>query len=160
MKVLKKQTNSKKCIICGIDNPFGLKAPFYEMEDGTVITLFQYQELHQSYPERTHGGMICCMLDELIGRAIWIEEPGIWGVTTNLEIKYRKPVPYDTPLKGIGKIIENRSRLFKGHGQILDLEGNVLAEATATYLKLPLEKISTSNHEDVNVMVPDDIKEI
>lgn len=28
MKVLKKQTNSKMCYICGMDNPFGLKAHF------------------------------------------------------------------------------------------------------------------------------------
>ena len=160
MKVVRKQANSKKCIICGIENPFGLKAPFYEMEDGTVVTLFQYDELHQSYPERTHGGMICCMLDELIGRAIWTIEPNVWGVTTSLEIKYRKPVPYNTPLKGVGTIIENRSRLFKGTGQIIDQEGNVLAEATATYLKLPLDKIATSNHEDVNIMVPDEVTEI
>lgn len=160
MKVVRKQANSKKCIICGIENPFGLKAPFYEMEDGTVVTLFQYDELHQSYPERTHGGMICCMLDELIGRAIWTIEPNVWGVTTSLEIKYRKPVPYNTPLKGVGTIIENRSRLFKGTGQILDQEGYVLAEATATYLKLPLDKIATSNHEDVNIMVPDEVTEI
>ena len=160
MKVVRKQANSKKCIICGIENPFGLKAPFYEMEDGTVVTIFQYDELHQSYPERTHGGMICCMLDELIGRAIWTIEPNVWGVTTSLEIKYRKPVPYNTPLKGVGTIIENRSRLFKGTGQILDQEGYVLAEATATYLKLPLDKIATSNHEDVNIMVPDEVTEI
>ena len=160
MKVVRKQANSKKCIICGIENPFGLKAPFYEMEDGTVVALFQYDELHQSYPERTHGGMICCMLDELIGRAIWTIEPNVWGVTTSLEIKYRKPVPYNTPLKGVGTIIENRSRLFKGTGQILDQEGYVLAEATATYLKLPLDKIATSNHEDVNIMVPDEVTEI
>jgi acyl-coenzyme A thioesterase PaaI-like protein len=100
------------------------------------------------------------MLDELIGRAIWTIEPNVWGVTTSLEIKYRKPVPYNTPLKGVGTIIENRSRLFKGTGQILDQEGYVLAEATATYLKLPLDKIATSNHEDVNIMVPDEVTEI
>lgn len=39
MKVLKKQTNSKMCYICGMDNPFGLKAPFYEMEDGSLVSI-------------------------------------------------------------------------------------------------------------------------
>ena len=34
MKVVKKQTNIKLGDICGIENEFGLKAPFYEMEDG------------------------------------------------------------------------------------------------------------------------------
>ena len=64
MKVINKQTNSKMCILCGIENPCGVKASFYEMEDNSVIALFSFKEMHQSYPERTHGGMISAMLDE------------------------------------------------------------------------------------------------
>ena len=160
MKVINKQTNSKMCIICGIENPCGVKASFYEMEDNSVIALFSFKEIHQSYPERTHGGMISAMLDETIGRAIWAIEPNTWGVTANLQVKFRKPVPYEIPLKAVGSITENKSRLFKGVGRIETMEGEVLAEAEATYLKLPLSKISTSNHEDVNIYIPDDIKEI
>ena len=33
MKVISKQRNSKMCIICGLDNEYGLRAPFYNMED-------------------------------------------------------------------------------------------------------------------------------
>lgn len=160
MKVINKQTNSKMCILCGIENPGGVKASFYEMEDNSVIALFSFKEMHQSYPERTHGGMISAMLDETIGRAIWAIEPNTWGVTANLQVKFRKPVPYEIPLKAVGSITENKSRLFKGVGRIETMEGEVLAEAEATYVKLPLSKISTSNHEDVNIYIPDDIKEI
>lgn len=46
MKVLKKQTNSKMCLICGMENESGLKAPFYEMEDNTLVTIFEYKEIH------------------------------------------------------------------------------------------------------------------
>ena len=67
MKVIKKQVNSKMCIICGINNEAGLKAPFYEMEDKSVVSIFKYSQIHQSYPERTHGGLISTMLDEIIG---------------------------------------------------------------------------------------------
>ena len=70
MKVLRKQANSKSCIICGMDNPLGVKAPFYEMEDNSVVTLFSYRSEHQSYPGRAHGGMITCMLDELIDKSM------------------------------------------------------------------------------------------
>ena len=160
MKVIKKQTNSKMCLVCGLNNEFGLKAPFYEMEDQTLVTLFEYKEWHQSYPERVHGGMISCMLDELIGRAIWIIDPTVWGVTINLNVKFRKPVPYNTKLKGIGKITSNKSRLFEGSGKIIDMESNVLAEATAIYMKLPLSQIAKTNHEDINIYLEDDVKEI
>lgn len=161
MKVLKKQTNSKMCLICGMENESGLKAPFYEMEDNTLVTIFEYKEIHQSYPGRVHGGMISCMLDELIGRAIWITEPEMWGVTMTLNVKFRKPVPYDTKLKAIGKITNSKSRTFEGIGELYDMEGNLLASAEAVYFKLPLNKIATeSSHEEVNIFYPDDVSEI
>ena len=40
MKVVKKQRNSKSCIICGMDNPSSVKAMFYEMENGELRGLF------------------------------------------------------------------------------------------------------------------------
>lgn len=161
MKVLKKQTNSKMCIVCGMENESGLKAPFYEMEDGSLISLVEYKDFHQSYPGRVHGGMISCLLDELIGRSIWIEEPGMWGVTVSLNVKFRKPVPYNTRLKAIARITRNKSRTFEGTGELQDIDGNILASAEAVYFKLPLEQISQSdNHEDVNIYYPDDVMEI
>lgn len=160
MKVKKKQTNSKLCLICGLENEAGLKASFYEMEDNTVVSLFEYKEIHQSYPGRVHGGMISCLLDELIGRAIWVNEPEMWGVTMTLNVKFRKPVPYNTKLKGVGRIIENKHRHFVGTGEIYDMEGNVLASAEATYMKLPLSKISESHSEEINIYLEDNVKEI
>ena len=162
MKVVKKQTNSKLCYICGIENEFVLKAPFYEMEDGSVISIFKYNEFHQSYPERVHGGLITAMLDEIAGRAIWVTEPETWAVTTELNVKFRKVVPYDVTLKAVGKIIKNAHRAFVGEAKVYDMDGNTLAEAVVTYLKLPLSKIATSTnaHEDVNIYLPDDVTEI
>lgn len=162
MKVVKKQTNSKMCIVCGMENPAGLHAPFYEMEDETIITLFKYSDIHQSYPERTHGGLITTILDELIGRAIWIYESEVWGVTATINVKFRKPVPLNEQIKGIGKIIENKSRLFKGIGRLESMNGEVLAEAEAVYVKIPLTKIveDRSHDSEINVYVEDDVKEI
>ena len=160
MKVLKRQPNSHKCLICGLDNPYGVKASFYEMEDNSVVSIFKYESNHQSYPERTHGGMIASMLDEIIGRAIWVYEPEAWGVTIDINVKYRKPVPYDTELMAIGVIKKNSSRVFTGFGKICDMEGVVLATAEATYLKLPLDKISTATHEDVDFTLPNDRESI
>lgn len=162
MKVLKKQTNSKMCLICGMENEAGLKAPFYEMEDHTVVSIFEFHDFHQSYPGRTHGGMISCMLDEIIGRAIWIDEPTVWGVTMDLKVKFRKPILLETPVKAVGKIIKSSNRAFSGVGYIYDMEGTLLAEGEALYYKVPIEKavIENGHESEVNVFVPDDVKEI
>ena len=101
------------------------------------------------------------MLDEVAGRAIWITEPTTWGVTMDLNVKFRKIVPYDVKLKAVGKIIKNTKRGFVGDAKIYDMEGNILAEAEVTYIKLPIEKIANSDiHEDVNTYCPDDVTEI
>ena len=42
MKILSKQKNSRMCMICGLDNEYGVNAPFYNMEDGSVMTVFRY----------------------------------------------------------------------------------------------------------------------
>lgn len=162
MKVIRKQNNTHDCLICGMDNKLGLQAQFYEVENDTVIAKFMFKDEHQSYPGRTHGGMISALLDELVGRAIWITDPNMWGVTMTLNVKFRKPVPLNTELRGVGRIDSQTSRTFSGSGEITDLDGNVLAEATAVYMKLPINKISegTNDAEAANVFVPDDVENI
>ncbi len=71
------------------------------MEDERAATLFSFRPEHQSYPGRVHGGLIAAMLDELGFRALWVHDEETLGVTLKLETKYRKPVPYGVPLKGV-----------------------------------------------------------
>ena len=144
MKVISKQRNSKMCAICGMDNKYGLHAQFYNMEDGSVMTKFKYREEHQSYPGRVHGGLITAMLDEMGLRALWAKEGNEedFGVTMSLDTKYRKPVPYETELIGKGILIKESSKFFVVESEILDTEGNVLANGTIKYIKLDTNKIN------------------
>ena len=141
-KVTKKQNNAKMCLICGVDNAQGMHAFFYELEDGSLVGVANAQAIHQSYPGRVHGGAITALLDETIGRAVNIEEPDVWGVTVSLSTRYRKPVPYDATLLIVGRITESNRHLFKGEGTLILPDGQIAATASATYMKLPLEKIA------------------
>lgn len=160
MKVMKKQSNSKMCMICGMDNSFGVQSQFYELEDQRVCGKFKFKKEHQSYPGRVHGGMISAMLDELACRAFWVLEPKKLGVTFDLTTKYRKPVPYDVDLIGIGKIVKQTSRYFVAecgiyHGKEL------LADGTIRYLILPDEAITDASYdEEMCYTLLDDVKEI
>lgn len=161
MKVVSKQMNSRMCLICGMNNSAGVKGQFYNMEDGSVGGLFTFREEHQSYPQRVHGGMLATMIDELAGRVLWVDRPTEVGVTMDISVKYRKPVPYNTPLKGRGWYLQKLSRSYSAKCEIMDMQNNVLAEGVAKYLVLPQEKIcDVPMSECLDCYVPDDIAEI
>ncbi len=164
MKVVSKQRNSKMCAICGMDNKYGVHAQFYNMEDGSVMSKFRYREEHQSYPGRVHGGLITAMLDEMGLRALWAKEGNDeqFGVTMSLDTKYRKPVPYNTDLIGKGVVVKNNRKFLEVESEILDLEGNVLANGTIKYIKLDNNKITGDivMHEEMCYLLEDDVKEI
>lgn len=164
MKVISKQTNSKMCLICGLENSLGLKADFYNMEDNSVGAIFTFKDVHQSYPGRVHGGMISALLDELAGRTLWVTDPELFGVTATMTIKFRKPVPYNTKLFGQGEMVKRSGRLFTAKAKVMDENKNTLAELEGTYMILSENQItggeSFSKEEDVNFIVPDDVTEI
>lgn len=147
-KVMKKQENSKKCIVCGLKNDLGLKASFYELENGELVAVFKPLEEHQSYPGRMHGGVAGAILDETIGRAITITNPDTWGVTVELNLKYKKPVPLNEELRVVGRITKDTSRLFEGTGEIILKNGEVAVAASGKYIKMPIDKIADFDQEE------------
>lgn len=164
MKVISKQSNSRMCLVCGMDNPIGFKAPFYNMEDGSVMTIFRYRTEHQSFPGRVHGGLTATMLDELGLRAIWAKNKSedSFGVTMSLEVKYRKPVPYETDLIGKGIVVKETGKFAIIQSEIFDRTGVLLAEAKVTYLKLDVKRIAehAEAHEEMCYLLKDDVTEI
>ena len=87
------------------------------------------------------------LLDETIGRAISISEPDAWGVTVELSVRFKKPVPLDGEVRAIGRITENSSRLFSGTGEIVLADGTVAVEASGRYLKMPIERIAEGDFD-------------
>lgn len=164
MKIVNRQRNSRMCIMCGMDNEYGVRAPFYNMEDGSVMTLFQYRPQHQSYPGRVHGGLVTAMLDEMGLRALWAKEGSeeTFGVTLSLDTKYRKPVPYGEDLIGKGTILKSNSHFFVTDACIMDLYGNILAGGTIKYIKMDTEQIAGNldAHEEMPYLIEDGRKEI
>ena len=144
-----KQPNSKMCIVCGMKNPAGLKAHFYEMETGELVALFTPKEEHQSYPGRLHGGIATAILDETIGRAILHKyEETLWGVTVEFSLRFKRPVPLNEELRVVGRITGEAERYFEGTGEILLNNGKVAVEGHGKYAKLPIEKIADFDVEE------------
>ncbi|MDR1572354.1 MAG: PaaI family thioesterase [Clostridiales Family XIII bacterium] len=142
-RVVNKQFNSSRCVVCGDRNQFSLKTRFYDLDNGEVAAVFRTEDWHQSYPGRVHGGILSAVLDETIGRAIWVTSPDTWAVTVELELKFRKPVPTDAELKALGRVTRDARRLFEGSGEILLPDGTVAVEAKGKYFKMPVGEIAS-----------------
>jgi uncharacterized protein (TIGR00369 family) len=151
-KTLAAQNISHMCLVCGADNPFGLQARFFELEAAgaagrELLGVFTLREEHQSYPGRLHGGISSAILDETIGRAISIAHPGTWGVTAELTLRYRKPLPLTGEVRAVGRITRDTRRLFEGTGEILLDDGSVAVEASGKYLKMDLGEITDDDFD-------------
>lgn len=141
------QNVSRMCLVCGRANDFGLKASFLELEGDELLGIFRPLEVHQSYPGRMHGGVATAILDETIGRAITMHDPEAWGVTIELNVRFRRPVPVDGELRALGRITKHGGRIFEGSGEILLPDGSVAAEATGRFLRQPIDRIAEGDFD-------------
>jgi uncharacterized protein (TIGR00369 family) len=141
-KVTGQQHISKNCLVCGVENPFGLKTKFYELENKEVVAYFTPHTYHQSYPGILHGGISATILDETIGRAIMAHYgQESFGVTIELNLKYKKPVPLGVELKVVGRIINDKGRIFEGTGELILPDGEVAVSASGRYMKRSVTQI-------------------
>jgi len=145
---MKKQPSSRMCFVCGESNPAGVHVHFYEREDGSVLARFTGEDQHQGYPGRMHGGVITAIIDETIGRAVMITHgEAVWGVTVEMNVRFRKPVPLGVELTAVGRITHENKRLFEGSGELYLPDGTIAAEATGKYVKLDISQISDFDAE-------------
>src|SRR5574341_947368 len=134
-----RQPNSHHCFVCGLQNPVGLKLTFYD--DGVDQVRCEYSKPaeYQGYPGVAHGGIVAAILDEAVGRVAMIGDHNHFLMTVKMEIKYRQPVPVETPLVILGKKVRIRGRLGQATGEIRLPDGRVAAEADITLAHLPDE---------------------
>ncbi|MEJ2519849.1 MAG: PaaI family thioesterase [Desulfuromonadales bacterium] len=156
-RIINSQNVSKNCLVCGIDNPYGLKTRFYETESQELVAIFRPLSEHQSYPNVTHGGISAAILDEVIGRAIMMTtDAQTFGVTVELNVRYKKPVPTDVELKAVGRISRDAGRLFQGSGELYLPDGTVAVAAEGRYMKRRLEQITNRDFTRNEWFPPDD----
>jgi len=128
-----------------MENPIGLKAFFYEDNEGRVICKFTPREEHQGYPGFMHGGVISALMDEAIGRVVTALD--IWAVTAKLDLKFRKPVPLGEEITVVGELVRLRSRSLEARGELRLADGTLAVEGYGLYIRLPDEEVERRKAE-------------
>ncbi|MDR2584935.1 MAG: PaaI family thioesterase [Prevotellaceae bacterium] len=147
-EIVRQQYNSKNCIVCGLENRLGLRTRFYEAITRELIAVCTTLPEHQGYPNLLHGGVSSALLDETIGRAISCGElEVVWGLTIDLAVKFRRPVPYGGELKIVGRITADHGRIFEGTGELYLPNGEIAVTARGRYMKMTLNKITKADLE-------------
>lgn len=145
---MQKLPDSKSCYVCGRENPISLKLQFYVNENGEVISEFSVAENYTGYPGMVHGGNIAAILDETAGRAVTTDDPNRFMVTSELKVRYIKPVPSDTPLVALGRQVKKHGRLAVGHSEIQSKDGEILATCEAFFVEATGELTRIGNLEE------------
>ncbi|MGQ0604736.1 MAG: PaaI family thioesterase [Anaerolineales bacterium] len=138
-----KQANSLMCFTCGLDNPFGLQLHFYDNGSDEVWADFVIGPNHQGYPGMVHGGVVAAILDEVGSRVMMAGRPNRFGMTAKMEVRYRQPVPLETPLRAVACAVKDRGRFVTAHAEIRTQTGDVLAEAEVLMAEISLDRLPT-----------------
>lgn len=142
-KVVAKQPNSRMCFVCGMKNPIGLKASFYNLENGEVAGVFRADEEHQGYPDTLHGCITVGLLEEAIGRAIRTRyDQEVLGATVEFHVRYKAQIPLHQPLRIIARVTRDARKIYEGSAELKLADGTVAAQADGKFFRLSGERVS------------------
>ncbi|MDH3789305.1 MAG: PaaI family thioesterase [Xanthomonadales bacterium] len=147
---MNKQPNSEMCFVCGRSNPVGLYMQFYDDTENEVVSEYTVPAHYQGYPGIVHGGVVASMLDEIVGRVSMIGDHHHFMMSVRLQVLYRHPVPVETPLRVVGRILRLRGRLGKAEGQIFLPNGTIACEAQMSLADVPKQLLASTNPSLLN----------
>jgi uncharacterized protein (TIGR00369 family) len=127
-----------RCFGCGQQNERGLKLRFRRASDGWLEAEYTAPEYYSGPPGVVHGGIQAVLLDEVLGMSIHANADGedFNIVTADFRLRYRRPVPAETPLMIRGHIARVEEPSYFLEGEIVDPDGAVLTQAEARFRRV------------------------
>ena len=103
------------------------------IESGIVRFTVQADNRHLNPLGGVHGGFSATVLDSVTGCAVHtaLEAGAVYG-TVDLNIKMMRPIPKNTKLIAVGRLINISKRFGVSEGDIRDSSGKLYAHATCT----------------------------
>jgi acyl-coenzyme A thioesterase PaaI-like protein len=120
-------TKDRRCFVCGVENPHGLKIKVEQVGDDRVRAEFTAEDRYRGWSDYLHGGVLTLIFDEMLG---WLSRyMGHDAMTARLEVRYRKPVPLGSRLTFSGVLQRQVKNLLDIRLSANFEDGSVAAEA-------------------------------
>ena len=121
------------CFACGPANPIGMRLHFDRAPGGDgVLARATLAAEYQGWRGIAHGGIVMALLDEAMAHAAGFA--GHRGVTANVSVRFRKPVPLEVPIEIRGRVTWQRRNVLGVEGHVFDADGNLLARAQGSFV--------------------------
>jgi uncharacterized protein (TIGR00369 family) len=143
------------CFACGTLNISGLQLELHAADDRCWTELV-LPDRFQGWEGIAHGGILCTILDEVMGWALIDRD--MWGVTARLNVEFKRPVPIGRPIRAEARVVSVRRRLIEAEGVILDrADGGLLARSQGTFVGASPAKKEELKARYGFILVPDDV---
>ncbi len=124
--------NDRHCFCCGDKNDRGLKLKFIYPGEGHALTTLIVPDYFTGWENLTHGGLISMLLDETMAHACI--SSSLTGVTAELTVRFKKPLPVGTEINVSGIMTEAKGRIALTTGKISDKDGKIYATGKARFI--------------------------
>lgn len=127
------------CFGCAPQNTIGLHLEFWE--DGeTVFAEWEPVTVFEGYHGVVHGGLQATLMDEVAAWTVYVK-CGTAGVTTGMELKYKKPLSsIGGKVKVVAMVAEQSTRIAKVAVKLYNSDGSLATESVVSYFLFPVEK--------------------
>ncbi|MHA6758262.1 PaaI family thioesterase [Streptacidiphilus sp. PAMC 29251] len=118
----------------GEGNPLAPPVLAYRTEEG-MASVVELGRAYEGPPGFVHGGISAVLMDEMLGRAA--VAAARYGLTAQLTMSYRRPVPLRTPLVLRARVtqVEGRRTTLVGTIATVADPGTVLVEAVGQFVQ-------------------------
>ena len=109
------------------------------VEPGQVVGALDPDEFHYNPMGGVHGGIVCFLLDSVMGLAVHSQLPtGNLFATLEAKVHFVRPISAKTGiLMAQGKIVHPGSRIATAESRLVDMNDKLFAHGTATCMVIP-----------------------
>lgn len=138
------------CFVCSRSNPAGLKLKIY-MDGKGCLARCRLSDHLCGFEKIAHGGIISTIIDEISAWTI-ITQEAMLGVTSDMAVRYIRPVYLNTDIVFKGRIIDYSDERAKVITTVRSFDDTLLAEGKSRFVFPKLSDLARLGNMNVSVL--------